>query len=437
MQNIILPSTISGKHIWYKRTWASINEILCKTRKTQSGIKSIISKSKRIDDPKQIVKHFNSFFTNIGRSFVSKLTLLKNKILQMYLDKAILTSFNFILIDEGKLCKTLHSLRAKTSSGYDGISVKLLKYLLPALSKPLCLIINQSLVTGIYLDELKIAKVIPLFKKDDTLLMDNYRAISLLPSISKLFEKVVSNQVSEYFMKNNLFHEGQYGFRDHHSTELAYIKLSDRIISALDEKQLPVTIYMDLSKAFDKPDHDTLLKTRNNYGISSTALEWFRSYLSHRSQYVELNGVSSSQTRNTTGVPQGSILGPLLFLIYMNDIPQSSQSLRFILYADDTNPFTTLEYSLPTSISNVSELLNTELKEINDWLSLKKTYTKRTENQIYGLSSIPKRYFRPDTHAQNKRCRNWESLLLQMPRNIIRWKYVMEIPYWHDIQQTI
>ena len=202
--------------------------------------------------------------------------------------------------------------------------------------------------------------------------MDNYRPISLLPSISKLFEKVVSNQVSEYFKKNNLFHDGQYGFRDHHSTELANIELSDRIISALDEIQLPVTIYMDLSKAFDTLDHDTLLKKLNYYGISGTALEWFRSYLSHRSQYVGLNGVSSSQTRITTGIPQGSILGPLLFLIYMNDIQQSSQSFRFILYADYTNLFTTLEYSIPTSISNVSELLNTELNEINDWLSLNK-----------------------------------------------------------------
>ena len=290
----------------------------------------------------------------------------------MYLNKAILTSFNFTLIDYDILGKTLHSLRTKTSAGHDGISLKLLKYLFPALSKPLCLVINQSLLTGIYPDKLKIAKAIPLLKKDDTLLMDNYRPISLLSSISKLFEKVVSNQVSEYFMKNNLFHDGKYGFRDSHSTELANIELADRIISALDEKQLPVTIYMDLSKAFDTLDHDTLLKKLNYYGISDTTLEWFRSYLSHRSQYVELNGVSSAWKTITTGVPQGSILGPLLFLIYMNDIPQSSQSFRFILYADDTNLFTTVEYSLPISISNVSEILNNELKEINDWLSLNK-----------------------------------------------------------------
>ena len=129
---------------------------------------------------------------------------------------------------------------------------------------------------------------------------------------------------------------------------------------------------MDLSKAFDTLDHGTLLKKLNYYGISDTALEWFRSYLSHRSQYAELNGVSSARQTITTGVPQGYILGPLLFLIYMNDIPQSNQSFRFILYADDTNLFTTVEYSLPISISNVSEILNNELKEINDWLSLNK-----------------------------------------------------------------
>ena len=177
------------------KTWASINELLWKTRKIQGGIKSIISKGKRIDDPRQIVEHFNSHFINIGPSLVSKSTPPKNKKFQMYLNKSILTSFNFTLIDDGILGKTLHSLRIKTSAGRDGISVELLKYIFPALSKPLCFVINQSLLTEIYPDKLKIAKAIPLLKKDDTLLMDNYHPISLLPSISKLFEKVASNQV--------------------------------------------------------------------------------------------------------------------------------------------------------------------------------------------------------------------------------------------------
>ena len=181
MQNIISPSAVSRQQIWYKKeTWASIIEILCKTRKIQGGIKSIIPKGKRIDDQRQIVEHFNSFLINIGPSLISKSTPPKNKNFRMYLNKAILTSFNFTLIDNGILGKTLHSLRTKTSAGHDGISVKLLNFLFPAVSKPLCLVINQPLLTGIYPDKLRIAKVIPLFKKDDTLLMDNYYHYFLL-----------------------------------------------------------------------------------------------------------------------------------------------------------------------------------------------------------------------------------------------------------------
>ena len=129
----------------------------------------------------------------------------------------------------------------------------------------------------------------------------------------------------------------------------------------------------------------TLCWKKNYYDSSDTALEWFRSYLSHRSRCVELNSLSSARKTITTGVPQGSILGPLLFLIYMNDIPQTSQSFRFIVYADDSNLFTTVEYSLPISISNVSEILNNELKEINDWLSLRKlTFnTQKTKFMVF------------------------------------------------------
>ena len=354
----------------------------------------------------------------------------------MYLNKAILTAVNFTLIDDGILGKTLHSLRTKTSVGHDGISVKLLKYLFPALSKPLCLVINQSLLTGIYPDKLKIVKVIPLLKKDDTLLMDNYRAISWLPSISKLFEKGVSNQVSEYFMKINLFHDGQYGFRDSHSTELANIELADRIISALDEKQLPVTIYMDLSKAFDTLDHDTLLK--------NIKLLWYFWYSSRMVSKLSVAQKSICGIKwcfigaktITTGVPQGSILGPLLFLIYMNDIPQSSQSFRFILYADDTNLFTIVEYSLPISISNGSEILNNELKEINDWLSLNKLILNIQKTKFMVFHPYQKYITGLIPMLRINDFEIERVFLFSNASEYYLMKNVMEMPYWYDIEQT-
>ena len=169
------------------------------------------------------------------------------------------------------------------------------------------IIINQSLITGIYPHKLKIAKVIPIYKKENKLLMDNYRPISWLSSMSKLFEKVVYNQLFTYFQKNRLFYNGQYGFRMNHSTELAAIELVDRILKDIDNKKLPLAIYMDLSKAFDTLDHNILIKKLQYYGVIGTPLNWFQSYLTDRTQYVEVNNESSSLRTILTGVPQESI----------------------------------------------------------------------------------------------------------------------------------
>ena len=139
----------------------------------------------------------------------------------------------------------------------------------------------------------------------------------MLPSISKVFEKVVYKQVYEYFQTNELLYKSQYGFRADHSTELASLELCDRILKNLDDVKVPITIFLDLSKAFDTLDHEILLAKLNYYGIRNNSLNWFRSYLTDRFQYIDMNGTSSEILQLSTGVPQGSLLGPLLFLIYI------------------------------------------------------------------------------------------------------------------------
>ena len=175
--------------------------------------------------------------------------------------------------------------------------------------------------------------------------MDNYRPISLLTAISKHFEKVVFSQLYDYFRNNDLFYESQYGFLKNHSTEFAAMELTDKVIKDIDEKHITLVIFMDFSKAFDTLDHGILLRKLAYYGINGSALEWFTSYLTGRTQYVEIDGISSDILSLSTGVPQGSILGPLLFLIYiwMTYLIAPNTFMHrilpnFILYADDKYP---------------------------------------------------------------------------------------------------
>ena len=210
-----------------------------------------------------------------------------------YLQTPHAQNCKFQLIDENATIKAIDYIENKSSSGHDGISNILLKHVKLEISKPLTLIINQMITTEIFPDSLKIAK-------------------------------------------NNLLAEQQYGFRPNHSTEYAAVKLVDYISNKMDDHKIPGTIFIDLSKAFDTLSYDILLYKLKFYGISGVEYKLLSSYLSNRKQYVMFNNKNSEFTEIRTGVPQGSILGPLLFSIYINDLITVSNKLNFIMYADDT-----------------------------------------------------------------------------------------------------
>ena len=235
------------------------------------------------------------------------------------------------------------------------------------------LIINQILNTGVFPSQLKIAKVIPIFKKDDNKIFNNYRPISLLPVLSKVVEKVICSQINNFFITNNLFYDSQYGFRPGHSTEYAAIEITDRIIAAMDNNNIPLNVYLDLSKAFDTLDHAILLEKLSHYGIRGNPLKLISSYLENRQQFVEFRNTKSSILQISTGVPQGSILGPLLFLIYINDFPSASSYFNFIMYADDTTLYSNINSPNENNIIRLTETkINTELAKINVWLKINK-----------------------------------------------------------------
>ncbi len=191
-----------------------------------------------------------------------------------------------------------------SSFGFDGISTKLVKTDQDAVVIPVVTIINQTLNTGIFADRLKIAKICPIHKKDDDTLFTNYRPISLIPAISKIFEKVIFKQLYEFFQANKLFYNSQYGFRTKHSTEFAALEVIDRIMVEMDKNDFPINIYLDISKAFDTLDHNILIDKLSYYGINGIALKHFQNYITDRKQFIEINDVN----RRTTKL----YLGPLI-----------------------------------------------------------------------------------------------------------------------------
>ena len=324
---------------------------------------------------KNIADKFNEYFTDIGPSLASEIDVSNKSPFNTYVTSPCTSSFYFQYTNPSGILKIIQGLKPKTSAGYDHLSSKVLKDIADIVSTPLSIIINQSLCSGIFPSKLKIAKVIPLFKKGDIQLFGNYRPISLLSSVSKVFEKAAYGQLYEYFSSHALFYDSQYGFRKYHSTELVALELVDRIHKEIDENKIPFSVFLDLSKAFDTLDHDILLHKLQYYGITGTVLDWFRSYLTERYQFVDYNGASSSMKVLTTGVLQGSILGPLLFIIYMNDIHTISNNLNFILYADDTtltSPLCSFTYGGYHDINRVSTLINSEITKISEWLSVNK-----------------------------------------------------------------
>ena len=221
--------------------------------------------------------------------------------------------------------------------------------------------------TGIFSEQLKISKVVPIYKANDQKLLTNYRPIALLPSISKIFEYAILEQLSDYFLQNELFAPQQFGFRAKHSTELAALSLVDYLTYKLNAGKILANIYIDLSKAFDTLSHSLPLHKQSYYGVKGIAYSLIQSYLTQRQQIVDYNGCKSKKMLITTGVQQGSVQGPFLFLICINDLPLCSKIFEMIMYADDS----TLYFDIH-GVPNIQHLLNAELSKISDWLAANK-----------------------------------------------------------------
>ena len=353
-----------------KKTWSIISENLNKNVQNPIPDKITIY---GVDccDKQVIADNFNSFFASIGEQNARNITEEPgNSSYRDYLTDRIDSQFIFPIIDNNYTIQIIKNIKTSRSIGHGGISSELLKLINNDISACITLIINQSIKSGIFSDRLKIAKVTPIYKKkDDKRLIKNYRPISVLPVISKVFETVICDQLCEYFSSKNQLCSQQYGFRKNSSTELAALKVIDRLLTQLDGQLIPINFFLDLSKAFDSLNHNILIIKLSYYGVTHMANTLLRSYLSNRKQYVMVGDVSSSTQPITSGVPQGYVIGPFLFNILINDIIKSSEKFNFILYTDDTTLNSTLDVFGDT-VNEIQLAIMMDLQKKSKWLDL-------------------------------------------------------------------
>ena len=371
-RNILTNSLRTAKKIYFtkqfaiykddaKNTWKIINSVINPTPKHES-VEKVNVDNAQLKEPSEISEAFNNFFVNIGPNLASSIPN-SHKPFHHYLNNKNASSLFFDPVVEEEVKDIVNNLNTKKASGFDGITNFLLKNLVDEIISPLTYILNMSLLKGVVPDRMKIAKVIPIFKKGNKEELGNYRPISLLTSLSKILERLVYSRTLKFFNEFNIFSNSQFGFRKKHSTSHALLTFINKMANATDDQLYTIGIFLDLSKAFDTIDHDILLYKLSYYGIRGKALDWFRSYLTNRKQFVAVNGHESMSKHISCGVPQGSLLGPLLFILYINDFPNSSSLLSFILFADDSNIF--FSHCNPQTLLDT---VNNELKFVQDWI---------------------------------------------------------------------
>lgn len=386
-----------------KQLWKGIDQLSGKVSLSSAPIELKLNSNIQTDSL-AIANGFNDYFLNSVIEMGGNLpevhlpTVLTNEANPMY----------FKNVDEAKVNKILSSLSNSKAKDIWGIDTVFLKKYKDVLTIPITRIINLSLDENIFPSTLKTAIVTPVYKSGDRQEVSNYRPISILPAISKVVEKAVAEQLVAHLNKENLLHPMQFGFRANHSTETACCYFIEVIKSSLDKGGVVGAIFLDLRKAFDTVNHSVLLSKLSTFKLSVDVLNWIQSYLLGRSQCVRINDKTSSLKACVLGVPQGSILGPLLFSAYINDLPSVCDGVGTLMYADDT-----VLYTSGKDPEQVAAKLSLAMKQVTQWLQYSQLTLNTDKTVTMYFSNTQRNMFFPNIYVNG-----------QMIKNVNEFKYL-------------
>ena len=352
-----------------KSFWNQLKRAFPMKNKDQS-IASLKVDNNVTTDKKEIANQFCSFFTKVGLSLIKNINRLSTTTWTVFPNVSSLPLnpmdcvFKFQNVYVKDTLTTLKQIKPSKAAGIDNISGRFINDGAEKLSAPLSFLVNVSFRTGIFPSLQKVGKVTPLHKSGDKSRSDNYRPISVLNVLSKVVEKLAHLQLANYLESNNLLCPYQYGFRSHRSTQNAVTEFVDSIRINMDNGMATGAIFMDLQKAFDSVHHGCLLQKLPLYGVKCMELERITDYLFQRSQLVRIGDTTSDVLNITHGVPQGSIFGPLLFIILINDIHLALKDCKSLLHADDA-----VIYFADKNIHHIENILNLEANIVAQWFN--------------------------------------------------------------------